>query len=221
LHEPKIERPTTKMPAKMKLSYFNIRGLAETARLMLVDNGVEFEDHRVEREKEWPQLKSKLQFSQMPVLYDGDLQLVQTGAILRYLASTIGKGLYGTNPKEAAHIDMVYEGIVDLRMKYAMLIYRTEFTDADKSAFLTTLPEELEKFEKVLGKADFFGGKTISFADYAAYELFDCLVVLSSGCLDAFPALKALHGRVAARPGLKAYLASEGRKVPINGNGKQ
>lgn len=62
----------------------------------------------------------------------------------------------------------------------------------------------------------------ISFADYAIFEILDCLVVLNGACLDAYPALKAYHARVAERPRLKAYLASDRRKgVPINGNGKQ
>lgn len=213
------------MPGKLKLTYFNIRGLAETARLVLVDNGVDFEDHRVERD-DWPKLKPQMQFGQMPVLWDGDFQLAQTGAILRYLANTVGKGLYGSNPKEAAFIDMVYEGTVDLRKKYYDLIYRTEFTDADKSKFVKeTLPHDLEVFEKLLksvdGGKEYFGGKTISFADYAAFELFDCLVVLCPHSLDAYPSLKAFHARVAARPGLTAYLASDRRKVALNGNGKQ
>jgi hypothetical protein len=41
---------------KYTLHYFNLKGRGEIVRLMLVAAGVDFEDHRVERE-EWPKLK--------------------------------------------------------------------------------------------------------------------------------------------------------------------
>lgn len=44
------------MPA-YKLHYFNLRGRAELARLILNQAGVEFEDIRFER-SEWPALKA-------------------------------------------------------------------------------------------------------------------------------------------------------------------
>jgi len=39
-----------------KLTYFNVKALAEPIRFLLSYGGAEFEDHRVEKE-EWPQLK--------------------------------------------------------------------------------------------------------------------------------------------------------------------
>ena len=43
-----------------KLIYFNLRGRAELARLILAQAGVEYDDHRIEKES-WPELKpSKL-----------------------------------------------------------------------------------------------------------------------------------------------------------------
>ena len=42
-----------------KISYFNIRGRAELPRLILVKNGVEFEDFRVDYDKDWPAFKAK------------------------------------------------------------------------------------------------------------------------------------------------------------------
>ena len=44
------------MPAKIKLTYFNLRGRAEVARLILAQAGAEYEDNRIEREA-WPALK--------------------------------------------------------------------------------------------------------------------------------------------------------------------
>ena len=45
------------MAPKIKIIYFNARGGAEVARLILAQAGVEFEDCRVER-VDWPKLKA-------------------------------------------------------------------------------------------------------------------------------------------------------------------
>ena len=43
-----------------KLTYFNMRGRAEVARLLFIKNGVEYEDIRVEYySEEWPNFKAK------------------------------------------------------------------------------------------------------------------------------------------------------------------
>lgn len=39
-----------------KLTYFNMRGLAEPIRFLFAYGGIEYEDNRIERE-EWPTLK--------------------------------------------------------------------------------------------------------------------------------------------------------------------
>jgi hypothetical protein len=44
------------MAPTYKLTYFNVKGLGEPIRCRLSYGGVEFEDHRVEKE-DWPQIK--------------------------------------------------------------------------------------------------------------------------------------------------------------------
>jgi Glutathione S-transferase, C-terminal domain len=54
------------------------------------------------------------------------------------------------------------------------------------------------------------------------FDLIDNLLVLSPTAFDDFPKLKAFHGRMAARPKLAAFRATdEFKNTPINDNGKQ
>ena len=46
----------------IKLTYFNVRGRAEPARLILAQAGVDYEDIRIERE-DWPNYKESKIFS--------------------------------------------------------------------------------------------------------------------------------------------------------------
>lgn len=62
----------------------------------------------------------------------------------------------------------------------------------------------------------------ISFADYNLLDLLLTHQVLAPSCLDAFPLLKAYVARLAARPKIKAFLASPDHvNRPINANGKK
>ena len=90
-------------------------------------------------------------FGQCPMLIDGDVELVQSNAILRYLARKYGNyfsmfdeqgiffysvehdfkerfvpfiDLYGSTNQEAARVDMINDGVEDLRGAYTVLIYQ-------------------------------------------------------------------------------------------------
>ena len=43
-----------------KLTYFDIRGRAEVARLLFVKSGTEFEDNRIDYFNEWAEYKAKI-----------------------------------------------------------------------------------------------------------------------------------------------------------------
>jgi glutathione S-transferase len=170
----------------------------------------------------WPAIKSTTPLGQLPVFKDGDFELGQSNAILRYLARK--HNLYGSNDQEKALIDMINDQQEDIRGGYLRLIYR-EY-DTGKEAYIKGLPDTLAPLEKVLTKNNggngFFVGSKISFVDYSVFDILENISVLSPGSLDAFPHLKAFYGRIAARPKLAAYRATEEfKKLPRNGNGKE
>ncbi|XP_008580126.1 PREDICTED: glutathione S-transferase P [Galeopterus variegatus] len=192
-------------------------------RMLLADQGQSWKEEVVSLET-WQQgsLKASCLYGQLPKFQDGDLTLYQSNAILRHLGRTLG--LYGKDQKEAALVDMVNDGVEDLRSKYIVLIY-TNY-DTGKDDYVKALPGHLKPFETLLshnqGGQAFIVGNQISFADYNLLDLLLIHQVLAPRCLDTFPLLSAYVARLSARPKIKAFLASpEHVKRPINGNGKQ
>jgi len=212
------------MPEHYKLVYFPIRGLAEPIRMLLHDHKIEFKDEKVEGDA-WAKLKPTMQFGQIPCLFEGDHQIVQSGTILRHLARE--HGVYGSSESDKTFCDMVFDGVTDLRRPYATLIYQEYDMPGKKEEFITkTLPAELTKFEKLMkdktGGKDFILGSKTCYADYALFEILDAFHILAPHCLDHYPTLKGYHDRMAARPNLQSYLHSEAHKaLKLNGNGKQ
>ncbi|XP_066576852.1 glutathione S-transferase P [Amia ocellicauda] len=203
------------------LTYFPVRGLGEAMRSLLADQGLDWKENEVNFEM-WTKgdLKASCVFGQLPKFQDGGFTLYQSNAILRYLGRK--HGLYGKNDEEKALIDMVNDGVHDLRLKYVKLIYQEYDTGKDK--YIKDLPDDLAKFEKILlnNKGGFVVGDKISFADYNLLDVLRNHLVLAPTCLDKLPTLKSYVERLNSRPKLKAFLESDAHKNrPINGNGKQ
>ncbi|CAB3402077.1 unnamed protein product [Caenorhabditis bovis] len=207
----------------LTLTYFDIRGIGEYIRLLFIDHGIEFVDHRIKKDDDWPKLKETMAFGQVPRLKHGDKEIFQSGAILRHLGRVYG--LNGSNEDETTFIDMFFEGVKDIRFtKYARYIYYDEYTREE--TINTVLPTELEKLEKLFktyANGDhFIAGEKVSYADYALFEELDVYLTLDAHILDKFPKLKAFHERFSQRPNLKAHLAKRVEdKVWINGIEKQ
>nr|ACJ03598.1 pi-class glutathione S-transferase [Cipangopaludina cathayensis] len=203
-----------------KLLYFTVRGRGEAIRLLLAENGIEFEEASP---TPWPEYKPKMPFGQVPCFYDGDFQLVQSNAILRYLARK--HDLYGSSLQSQAKIDMLNDGVEDVRNTYVKLIYQNY--EAGKEEYIKNLPNALQPFENLLTASDAgvtgasVDGKR-SFVDYNLFDLLDIRCVLAPNCLSEFPPLKAFYDKIASDPKISAYRQTEGFKTrSINGNGKQ
>ncbi|XP_064415736.1 glutathione S-transferase P isoform X2 [Latimeria chalumnae] len=193
-------------------------------KMLMADQGIDFKQELMDSEK-WlspASPKSTCAFGQLPKFQDGDFTLFQSNSMLRYLARA--HDLYGANRHEAALIDMLNDGVEDLRLKYIRLIYNDY--DTGKAKYVDeVLPGELKYFEQLLlknnGGKGFFVGNKISYADYNLLDLLLNHQVLSPNCLKDFPLLSSYVQRLSAHPQLKAYLESEEHTSrPINGNGK-
>ncbi|KAF6333145.1 glutathione S-transferase pi 1 [Rhinolophus ferrumequinum] len=110
--------------------YFPVRGRCEATRMLLADQDQSWKEEVVTKET-WMQgsLKASCLYGQLPKFQDGDLTLYQSNAILRHLGRSLG--LYGKNQQEAAMVDVVNDGVEDLRCKYGTLIYTNYISFAD------------------------------------------------------------------------------------------
>ncbi|XP_058382228.1 glutathione S-transferase P-like [Diceros bicornis minor] len=202
--------------------YFPVRGRCEAMRMLLADQGQSWKEEVVTKET-WLQgpLKASCLYGQLPKFQDGDLTLYQSNAILRHLGRSLG--LYGRDQREAALVDMVNDGVEDLRKRGSHLI-RHGYEEG-KARYVQELPGHLKPFETLLaqnqGGQAFIVGDQISFADYNLLDLLLVHQVLAPGCLDSFPLLSAYVARLSARPKLKAFLASpEHVNRPVFGSRK-
>ena len=126
------------MPNKIKLTYFNLRGRAESARLMLVYKGIDYEDNRITKEQ-WATVKPNTPFGGLPILEYNGLELAQSMTIARFLARELN--LAGKSRFEEAQVDMVVDCIVDLVNAFVKVFKETD--EAKKAELAEKLQKEM------------------------------------------------------------------------------
>ncbi|XP_026581119.1 glutathione S-transferase-like, partial [Pseudonaja textilis] len=206
------------MAGKPKLHYSNGRGRMETIRWMLSAAGIEFEEQYIDSKAALEKLKNDgwLLFQQVPMVEIDGMKLVQTRAILNYIAGKYN--LYGKDLKERALIDMYCEGTVDLNEGIMMLPFKPADT---KEKELQAILEKVSTryfpvYEKVLKDhgQDFLVGKQLSRADVQLLESILMVEELKADILSTFPLLKAFKGRISNIPTIKKFLQPGSARKP-------
>ncbi|KAL4434320.1 hypothetical protein ABPG75_000761 [Micractinium tetrahymenae] len=220
------------------LFYFGFRAKAEAVRLALAAAGVEFEN-QVLTHADVPAVKkdpAAYPFGQIPRYRDGEVDLVQSGAILRYLGRR--HGLYGAPAgaseaeaaRAAALVDQLLEGVADLRSRLVPLVYRPnlqteeakqEHWDLHVAPSAVDGPEvrgghvlHLQRFIERHGQGGFAVGPSLTIADVALLDLTDLYLSKHADKFSlVYPALADHHAKIAALPRIAAYLASP-RRLP-------
>jgi glutathione S-transferase len=169
-----------------------------------------------------------------PFLKAGELVVGQTANILMFLGGQHGlapddvQGKYWVNQIQLTIADLVAE-IHDTHHPIASgLYYEDQRPEAERRAadFIETrLPKFFDWLENILKRAapgDYLLGAQVTYADLSLFQLVDGLryaFPTALARLDAtYPRVMALHARVAARPRIAAYLASE-RRIAFNEEG--
>jgi glutathione S-transferase len=191
-----------------KLTYFDARGRAEMSRLIFAQAGVEYEDVRVNK-KDWPKLKPKMPFNQLPVLeIDGKI-LPQSKAIARYLARQYG--LVGKTDIDAAFCDAYVDGLDDVANNMSAL---HDEKDKDKRKKLlsefqeTSLKPFLTRYENFLtdNGSGYFVGKQLTWADLTIYTFIEAHTSNHTELLDSHKKLQKFMQKVSDLPKIKTWL---------------
>jgi len=201
------------------LGYWDIRGLAQPARLLLEYGGVQYEDRKMHMTKpEWMEYKPTLgfDFPNLPFYQDNDVKITQSRAIIKHLGRKLN--LCGSTLKGQAEIDMLLDVVADYTTMMTGLCYSPDFSDKLKAEWITgtgifagrpgQLATRLNLLQDKLGENDWFVENKLSIADFSLWELLDAHRLLFHGCLDGFDKLNSFLQRFHNLKGVKEYISS-------------
>jgi len=166
----------------MKLVYFDVRGLAETSRMVLAVGGEEYEDFRyplkvvdmkthnmVKEEFDKDKAEGKLvrSLNKVPYLEVEGVVIPQSKSIERYLGKKYG--LMGSSDIESARVDSLCECIRDFKDLYQPVRKAENRDEAMNEWFTKTLVEKLRLFENLLDGDGYSVGDKLSLSDIVLY----------------------------------------------------
>ncbi|TKS85478.1 Glutathione S-transferase [Collichthys lucidus] len=194
------------MAEKVVLHYLNGRGRMESIRWLLAVAEVEFDEVFLETREQYEKLLSDgaLMFQQVPMVEIDGMKLIQTKAILNYIAEKYN--LDGKDIKDRAMVNMYSEGVMDLMEMIMLLIIspdpKPKLDNIESKAKKRYLPV----FEKALSGPIYLVGGKLSRADV---QLLECTLMLEEkfpGILADFPNVKSFQGRMTRIPAISEFL---------------
>lgn len=196
----------------ISILYFDGKGRAEGARLILAAAGKKYEDVRFS-EEEWPKYKPLAPFGQCPLLKVDGKYYAQSPAIKAYLAREFG--FHGKTNLESLAIDQ----IVNLVEDYTTVCVGAIFTESEpekskaKEKNAEAAPKFKDNLEKLLkdSKSGYFVGDRLTLADIVVFDVFTGMCSSGVSIDDGHPLLKKNIGLVRSNKNIAAYEAS--RKV--------
>ncbi|XP_043102504.1 glutathione S-transferase Mu 4-like [Puntigrus tetrazona] len=197
----------------MKLANWKTRELAQPIRLLLEYTGTKYEekfypcgDGPNYDKSCWINEKEKLgmNFPNLPYLVDGDKKVVQSNAIMRYIA--LKHNLCGETEEEQVRVDILENQAMDFRNGFVQLCYG-DF-DKNKSSYSQKLPGSLKQFSEFLGDRKWFAGDKITFVDFIMYELLDLHLMFCLDCLDKYINLRHFQDRFESLEKIVDYMKS-------------
>ncbi|XP_035463031.1 glutathione S-transferase, alpha tandem duplicate 1 [Scophthalmus maximus] len=202
------------MAGKPVLYYFNGRGRMEAIRWLLAVAEVEFDEVLLTTREQYEKLLSDgaLMFQQVPMVEIDGMQLIQTKAILHYIAQKYN--LHGKDPKERVMINMYAEGAMDVMEMIMVLPFITDVKAKLDNIQTKAKERYLPVYEKALSGHIYLVGGELSLADV---QLFECTLMLEekfTGILAEFPNVKSFQGRMTQIPAVSRFLQPGSKRKP-------
>ncbi|KAG8231881.1 hypothetical protein J437_LFUL009730 [Ladona fulva] len=203
------------MAPTYKLTYFDVRALAEPIRYLLAYGGIEFEDHRVAFEQ-WPAMKNTTPYGKLPIMeVDGEV-IHQSPAMARYLGRMLN--LAGDDEWESLLCDMVVDAFTDLRMLTSGFFREKDQSIKEKKReplFNETIPFYLDRLDKQVeeNSGHFVRGK-LTWADFYIVCCLETIGTTLKICfLDKYPNLKALTEKINNLPQIKEWIEKRPKTI--------
>mmetsp|Transcript_14997 Transcript_14997/g.34711 ORF Transcript_14997/g.34711 Transcript_14997/m.34711 type:complete len:292 (-) Transcript_14997:227-1102(-) len=221
---------------KPKITYFDARGVAETARIMLLTAGVEYDDDRykvamVDGVPSVPQFKEDKEtgklvanMGRLPIMDVGTAKFGQSHAINRYIATH--HGFMGKTAEDAAIIDCLYECLRDMKDAFAKIRGPGAAGTAEEKKAKTEeywndtekgLPDWLKRFEETLASytpeaSSYAFGSSLSLIDFAIYTWIESLttnkdlMALGTKPWESCPRINASYKSVLETPAVAKWI---------------
>ena len=224
--QPPADAPT---PPKLKLTYWQIRGLAAPLRMMLSFADIPFEETRYAwgQAGDWfgtdkPALQGRNALANLPNITNDSGVVTQSNACFMYVARMTG--LAGTDSDQLTKIEQVLFDTYDLRDALCNMVYwykgfcrnKGEFDEQKGKYFAEKAMPFFDKQENWLGQvgSTFFTGDAPTAADFHVWEQLDQHIDLASDVGAASPLegrekLAAFYAAFKALPQLANYFASD------------
>lgn len=202
---------------KFVICYWDIRGYAEPARMMLEYGGVEYENKLVKDAEKWFGEKFSLgmDFPNLPYIVDKDIMLTESWAIYRHLGRKLN--LFPTSVQDERQADMLQGVINDIRTGFTRYMYSGDaYSKIDE--LRKNQDTKVNMMEKYLKGKKFLLGENLSFLDFALFETFDHHRLFFSDIFEKYPNVQKYMETFQSLKPISDYLCSKRYKqFPING----
>ncbi len=185
----------------LKFYHHPLSPISRRVWIGLLEKGIPFEPVMVNLKGEQfePEFLSLNPFHHIPVVVDGELQILESLAILDYLeAKYPSSPLTPQEPAAIAKMRMVQMITSnELTTKIPALLMASDSPEPDKTTF-RHIATGLDFFSEQLGDFPYFGGNNLSLADITAGALLPMIVRLGVD-LKEHPPIAAWYERIMAR----------------------
>lgn len=219
----------------------SIQGRGEFVRLLLEDVGADYVDVVRQPDAEGggiPALRAMLDDPDHaeppfapPILKDGNTLVTQTPLIMDYLGERHGLTPHDEGERRRAlQLSMLLADFLieahDVHHPLAKEFYYEDQRDAALQRAPSfrdlRIPKFYGYFERLLGTSGFLVGDALTHAEFSLFQIVEGMRYAFPNTMARlepdYPAVLALRNAIAARPGIKAYLASD-RRIAFNTDG--
>ncbi|KAH6934278.1 hypothetical protein HPB50_022858 [Hyalomma asiaticum] len=199
------------------LGYWNVRGLAQPIRNLLVYKGVSFEDkqykfgpppdydlsvwHKGEK------YKLGLTFPNLPYYIDGDVKLTQSLAILRYLGRK--HDLAARNEREMTELDVIEQQARDLCLTLINAAAPNPTAEHGLESYVEKMSQILRSWDDFLASRKWTMGDRLTYVDFLLYEGLDWHREFKPSVVQGYQNIVDYLKRFEKLPNMEEYFASD------------